>query len=140
MINKFCHKDGPCTDYRVKISTHVILCSLVFYNGYSMQDLDEELKQAFRAPVDDTQVCFTFTLFSILLSQVFVSGDDSFIGLSLTDSCLSGSVLQDLFSDSQTSESKDELPNESPNRLHDVAAPSVLAMNLKLDSAPPDDM
>ncbi|GKV53980.1 hypothetical protein SLEP1_g60490, partial [Rubroshorea leprosula] len=41
----------------------------------------------------------------------------------------------DLFSESQTSDSKDEHPN-SPV---EVLAPSVLAMNLKFDSAPPDD-
>ncbi|GKV53979.1 hypothetical protein SLEP1_g60490, partial [Rubroshorea leprosula] len=42
---------------------------------------------------------------------------------------------EDLFSESQTSDSKDEHPN-SPV---EVLAPSVLAMNLKFDSAPPDD-
>ncbi|GLT92148.1 hypothetical protein SLE2022_100000 [Rubroshorea leprosula] len=43
---------------------------------------------------------------------------------------------EDLFSESQTSDSKDEHPN-SPV---EVLAPSVLAMNLKFDSAPPDDI
>ncbi|KAH1121628.1 hypothetical protein J1N35_004788 [Gossypium stocksii] len=48
---------------------------------------------------------------------------------------------QDIFSDSQTSDSKDELADESPNSpLEEVLAPSVLAMNLKLDSAPLDDI
>nr|KJB14520.1 hypothetical protein B456_002G128800 [Gossypium raimondii] len=48
---------------------------------------------------------------------------------------------QDLFSDSQTSDSKDELADETPNSpLEEVLAPSVLAMNLKLDSAPLDDI
>ncbi|KAL4309811.1 hypothetical protein GQ457_01G009740 [Hibiscus cannabinus] len=48
---------------------------------------------------------------------------------------------EDLFSDSQTSDSKDELPDETPSsRLEEVLAPSLLAMNLKLDSAPVDDI
>ncbi|GMJ02660.1 hypothetical protein like AT1G75150 [Hibiscus trionum] len=48
---------------------------------------------------------------------------------------------QDLFSDSQTSDSKDELPDETPSSpLEEVLAPSLLAMNLKLDSAPVDDI
>ncbi|PPD77195.1 hypothetical protein GOBAR_DD25879 [Gossypium barbadense] len=48
---------------------------------------------------------------------------------------------QDLFSDSQTSDSKDELADETPNSpLEEVLAPSFLAMNLKLDSAPLDDI
>ncbi|XVF36130.1 hypothetical protein REPUB_Repub19eG0031900 [Reevesia pubescens] len=62
----------------------------------------EEPKQAFRAPVNDTQ---------------------------------------DLFSDSQTSDSKDEVAEETPSSpLEEVLAPSLLALNLKLDSAPPDDI
>ncbi|XVE94736.1 hypothetical protein REPUB_Repub02eG0035000 [Reevesia pubescens] len=62
----------------------------------------EEPKQAFRAPVNDTQ---------------------------------------DLFSDSQTSDSKDEIGEKTPNSpLEEVLAPSMLALNLKLDSAPPDDI
>ncbi|OMO75068.1 hypothetical protein COLO4_26340 [Corchorus olitorius] len=64
--------------------------------------VDKEPKQAFRAPLDDTQ---------------------------------------DLFSDSQTSDSKDEFAEETPgNSLKGVLAPSLLALNLKLDSAPPDDI
>ncbi|KAK4599717.1 hypothetical protein RGQ29_009664 [Quercus rubra] len=48
---------------------------------------------------------------------------------------------QDLFSDSQTSDSMDELPSKTPSSpLEEVMAPSILAMNLKLDSAPPDDV
>ncbi|KAL5845069.1 hypothetical protein ACOSQ4_011027 [Xanthoceras sorbifolium] len=48
---------------------------------------------------------------------------------------------QDLFSESQTSGSKDEPPNETPSSpLEEVLAPSLLAMNLKFDSAPPDDV
>ncbi|XWS25741.1 hypothetical protein CRYUN_Cryun27aG0093500 [Craigia yunnanensis] len=63
---------------------------------------EEESKQAFQAPVNDTQ---------------------------------------DLFSDSQTSDSKDELAEETPNSaLVEVLAPSLLALNLKLYSAPPDDI
>ncbi|XVE69912.1 hypothetical protein DITRI_Ditri10aG0029700 [Diplodiscus trichospermus] len=63
---------------------------------------EEEPKQSFRAPVNDTQ---------------------------------------DLFSDSQTSDSKVELAEETPNSpLEEVLAPSLLALNLKLDSAPPDDV
>ncbi|XP_050233235.1 uncharacterized protein LOC126681727 [Mercurialis annua] len=47
---------------------------------------------------------------------------------------------QDLDFDSQTSDSKDELIDDLPSSpLEDVMAPSLLAMNLKLDSAPPDD-
>ncbi|TXG52256.1 hypothetical protein EZV62_021425 [Acer yangbiense] len=63
--------------------------------------VEEEPKQAFRAPIDDTQ---------------------------------------DLFSDSQTNGSKDEFSDETPSSpLEEVLAPSLLAMNLKFDSAPPDD-
>ncbi|KAI9199897.1 hypothetical protein LWI28_000147 [Acer negundo] len=63
--------------------------------------VEEEPKQAFRAPIDDTQ---------------------------------------DLFPDSQTNGSKDELSDETPSSpLEEVLAPSLLAMNLKFDSAPPDD-
>ncbi|XWS14595.1 hypothetical protein CRYUN_Cryun35bG0023200 [Craigia yunnanensis] len=48
---------------------------------------------------------------------------------------------QDLYSDSQTSDSKDELGEETPNSpLEEVLAPSLLALNLKLDSAPPGDI
>ncbi|XP_022772771.1 DNA ligase 1-like isoform X2 [Durio zibethinus] len=48
---------------------------------------------------------------------------------------------QDLFSDSQTSDTKHELAEETPTSpLEEVLAPSLLALNLKLDSAPPDDM
>ncbi|XP_048434189.1 clumping factor A-like [Pyrus x bretschneideri] len=48
---------------------------------------------------------------------------------------------QDLFSDNQTTSDKDGLPNDdSKSPLEEVFAPSVLAMNLKLDSAPPDDV
>ncbi|CAL5418269.1 unnamed protein product [Camellia sinensis] len=48
---------------------------------------------------------------------------------------------QDLFCDSETSEGKDLMfndDNDSP--LEEVLAPSFLAMNLKFDSAPPDDI
>ncbi|KAM5564849.1 hypothetical protein ABKV19_019084 [Rosa sericea] len=71
-------------------------------NVSSQMDVDEVSKQAFRAPIDDTQ---------------------------------------DLFSDSQTTDSKDE--NDTPNSpLEEVFLPSKLAMDLKLklDSAPPDDV
>ncbi|CAL1384278.1 unnamed protein product [Linum trigynum] len=62
--------------------------------------LSEELKQTFRAPLDDTQ---------------------------------------DLF-DSQTSDSKDEMLDETPRSpLEEVLAPSLLAMNLKFDSVCPLD-
>ncbi|XP_030512096.2 otolith matrix protein OMM-64 isoform X2 [Rhodamnia argentea] len=48
---------------------------------------------------------------------------------------------QELFSDSQSSENKDDLPNETPKSpVEEVFAPSLLAMNLKFDSAPQDDM
>ncbi|XP_021283739.1 DNA ligase 1 [Herrania umbratica] len=48
---------------------------------------------------------------------------------------------QDLFSDSQTSDSKDDFAEETPKSpLEEVLAPSMLALNLKLDSAPADDM
>ncbi|KAM4121936.1 hypothetical protein ACB094_01G044400 [Castanea mollissima] len=48
---------------------------------------------------------------------------------------------QELFSDSQTSDSMDELPSKTPSSpLEEVMAPSILAMNLKLDSAPADDV
>ncbi|KAJ9186605.1 hypothetical protein P3X46_002154 [Hevea brasiliensis] len=47
---------------------------------------------------------------------------------------------QDINFDSQTTESNDELSDEIPSSpLKEVMAPSLLAMNLKLDSAPPDD-
>ncbi|ONI32712.1 hypothetical protein PRUPE_1G381400 [Prunus persica] len=71
-------------------------------NISSQMDVDKDSKQAFRAPIDDTQ---------------------------------------ELFSDSQTTDSKDDLPNEAPSSpLEEVFAPSILAMNLKLDSAPPYDV
>ncbi|XP_059454259.1 uncharacterized protein LOC132184587 isoform X2 [Corylus avellana] len=48
---------------------------------------------------------------------------------------------QELLPDSPTSDSTDELPSETPNSpLEEVLAPSILAMNLKLDSAPLDDV
>uniref|UniRef100_A0A5B7BN11 Putative glutamic acid-rich protein n=1 Tax=Davidia involucrata TaxID=16924 RepID=A0A5B7BN11_DAVIN len=48
---------------------------------------------------------------------------------------------QDLFCDSQTSDSKEELPSDQQNSpLEEVLEPSLLAMNLKFDSAPPDDV
>ncbi|XP_048226481.1 glutamic acid-rich protein isoform X2 [Ricinus communis] len=47
---------------------------------------------------------------------------------------------QDLIFDSQTSEFNDELSDEMPSSpLEDVMAPSFLVMDLKLDSAPPDE-
>ncbi|KAK2988737.1 hypothetical protein RJ640_021002 [Escallonia rubra] len=47
---------------------------------------------------------------------------------------------QDLFDDSETSDTKDKLPSEQQNGLmEETLAPSLLAMNLKFDSAPPDD-
>ncbi|XP_008220781.1 PREDICTED: protein IWS1 homolog [Prunus mume] len=71
-------------------------------NVSSQMDVDKDSKQAFRAPIDDTQ---------------------------------------ELFSDSQTTDSKDDLPNDAPRSpLEEVFAPSILAMNLKLDSAPPYDV
>ncbi|KAI4336891.1 hypothetical protein L6164_015368 [Bauhinia variegata] len=48
---------------------------------------------------------------------------------------------QELFSDSETTDTKDELGNEKANSpLEEVFTPSTLVMNLKLDSAPPDDV
>ncbi|KAF8024349.1 hypothetical protein BT93_F1514 [Corymbia citriodora subsp. variegata] len=48
---------------------------------------------------------------------------------------------QELFSDSQSSEKKDDLPDETPKSpVEEGFAPSLLAMNLKFDSAPQDDM
>ncbi|XP_020219322.1 myb-like protein X [Cajanus cajan] len=46
---------------------------------------------------------------------------------------------QELFSDSERSDTKDEAAHEKSNNPSEVFAPSMLAMNLKLDSAPPDD-
>ncbi|KAG8654671.1 midasin isoform X2 [Manihot esculenta] len=70
-------------------------------NVISQMASDEDLKQTFRPPVDDTQ---------------------------------------DITFDSQTTESKDELSDEMPSSLlADVMTPSLLAMNLKFDSAPLDD-
>ncbi|GAV70280.1 hypothetical protein CFOL_v3_13778 [Cephalotus follicularis] len=61
----------------------------------SLMDLNPISKQAFRAPVDDTQ----------------------------------------------TSYSKDSFPDDTPSSpLEEVLAPSLLALNLKLDSAPPEDI
>lgn len=49
--------------------------------------------------------------------------------------------MQELFLDSQSSEKKDDLPDETPKSpVEEVFAPSLLAMNLKFDSAPQDDM
>ncbi|KAL9449198.1 hypothetical protein AB3S75_011182 [Citrus x aurantiifolia] len=63
--------------------------------------VDEEPKQEFQAPIDDTQ---------------------------------------DLFSVPQTSTSQDDLLDDTPKSpLEEALAPSLLAMNLKLGSAPPDD-
>lgn len=48
--------------------------------------------------------------------------------------------MQDLFSDSESDHTKDDLA-ENPRRLtEEVFAPSLLAMNLKLDSAPQDEL
>ncbi|KAJ7958050.1 DNA ligase-like protein [Quillaja saponaria] len=48
---------------------------------------------------------------------------------------------QELFSDSQTSDAKDGQQNVKPSSpLEEVFAPSILAMNLKYDSVPPDDV
>ncbi|KAM7514145.1 hypothetical protein LguiA_003728 [Lonicera macranthoides] len=48
---------------------------------------------------------------------------------------------QDLFTGSQTSDSKDELPSDQhEDPTEEVLAPSLLTMNLKFDSAPLDDM
>ncbi|GFY95934.1 hypothetical protein Acr_11g0002400 [Actinidia rufa] len=48
---------------------------------------------------------------------------------------------QDLFCESQTSEGKDLMYNDQDNSpLEEVLAPSALAMNLKFDSAPLDDV
>ncbi|XP_015884621.3 uncharacterized protein LOC107420235 [Ziziphus jujuba] len=48
---------------------------------------------------------------------------------------------QDLFSDSQTSDAKDDQMNETPSSpLEETFAPSILVMNLKFDSAPHDDV
>ncbi|KAG2666602.1 hypothetical protein I3760_15G071300 [Carya illinoinensis] len=47
---------------------------------------------------------------------------------------------QELFSNSLTNDSKDELSSETPNSPMEVLAPSILAMNLKLDSAPLDSV
>ncbi|CAH9144760.1 unnamed protein product [Cuscuta epithymum] len=48
---------------------------------------------------------------------------------------------QDLFGDSQDRDEINEIPEckEDSNRLEEVMAPSVLAMNLKFDSLPPDE-
>ncbi|TKY75140.1 DNA ligase [Spatholobus suberectus] len=47
---------------------------------------------------------------------------------------------QELFTDSERSDTKDEAVNKkSNNPSEEVFVPSMLAMNLKLDSAPPDD-
>ncbi|KAF8406408.1 hypothetical protein HHK36_008495 [Tetracentron sinense] len=47
---------------------------------------------------------------------------------------------QDIFCDSQTSDEGDGLPKVQPNNSpEEVLAPSLLTMNLMLDSAPPDD-
>lgn len=48
---------------------------------------------------------------------------------------------QDLFGDSQSSEGKDTSYDDQNNRpTEEVLAPSLLAMNLKFDSAPADDL
>ncbi|GAV84384.1 LOW QUALITY PROTEIN: hypothetical protein CFOL_v3_27828, partial [Cephalotus follicularis] len=47
----------------------------------------------------------------------------------------------DLLLDSQTSDSKDSFPDDTPSSpLEEVLAPSLLALNLKLHSAPPEDI
>jgi len=48
--------------------------------------------------------------------------------------------FQELFSDSERSDTKEDAVNEkSNNPPEEVFAPSMLSMNLKLDSAYPDD-
>ncbi|KAM7259403.1 hypothetical protein ACFE04_015144 [Oxalis oulophora] len=48
---------------------------------------------------------------------------------------------QDLFSESQTSDSESEHQEETPKSpIEEVLAPSLIAMNLKFDSVPPEDM
>ncbi|KAG5033893.1 hypothetical protein JHK85_009195 [Glycine max] len=75
---------------------------------------DSESEHAFRAPIGDTQV----------FRQPFTKM------LALTE----------LYTDSERSDTKDEAVNDkSNNPSEEVFAPSMLAMNLKLDSAPPDD-
>ena len=50
-------------------------------------------------------------------------------------------MFQDLSFDSQKSSSKDEISDDPPSSpMEGVQAPSLLAMNLKLDSAPPDEL
>lgn len=47
---------------------------------------------------------------------------------------------QDLFGDSQESDGTNERPKfNASSPLEEVMAPSVLAMNLKFDSVPPDE-
>lgn len=103
--------------------------------------MDEQPKQVFRPPVDDTQVPSIFILsclnFVSQMSQLFKK---TFI-LPVTYSWFSICILKDLFSGSQTSASQDEFPDDSPKSpIEEVLAPSLLAMNLKLGSAPPDDV
>lgn len=54
--------------------------------------------------------------------------------------CLSICNFQDLYSDSQRSDAKVEALNEKLSSPLEVFEPSIPAMNLKLDSAPPDDV
>lgn len=49
-------------------------------------------------------------------------------------------MFQELFSDSQTSNGDDVSNEISKNLLQENFTPSVLAMNLKLESAPLDDV
>jgi hypothetical protein len=54
--------------------------------------------------------------------------------------CLFAFYFQDLFSDSEINEIKEEALNAKLNKpSEEVFAPSMLAMNLKFDSAPLDD-
>lgn len=47
--------------------------------------------------------------------------------------------MQHLFGDSQTREIEADQPVDDLDDSEEIFAPSLLAMNLKFDSAPPDD-
>lgn len=50
------------------------------------------------------------------------------------------SICQDLFDDSEPAGSKDEILDDlASSPLEEVMAPSLLALNLKFDSVPPDE-
>lgn len=95
------HIDGTNESTKGSSNENIPSQMVVMINTVKLQVLDEESKQAFRAPIEDTQ---------------------------------------DLIFDTQASDTNDDVSCEDDhhNTPEEPFAPSLLAMNLKLDSAPPE--